>query len=395
VRPSPTGAGTVWPLSQTSPPTLRIPLVDLQPELDALGDELVTVVSAVLRSGRYILGPNVQAFEEEAAAYIGCAHAVGVNSGTDALAIALRALGLGSGDEVITTPFSFVATAEAIVMAGARPIFADIDAVTLNIDPASVEARLSPRTRAIIPVHLFGTPAPVEELMALAQPRGIAVIEDAAQAFGAEVGGRKVGGFGQAGAFSFFPSKPLGGCGDGGMVTTNDADVAAAVRRLRAHGAARKHHSEVVGCNSRLDELQAAVLRLKLHHVDESARRRRALAARYNGRLEGTPGIVVPRPAPGAVFHLYTVRVLNGRRDGVAAALQAGGIASAVHYPVPIHRLGPYGDRGATLPEAERASTEVLSLPLWAAMPPQVVDEVASVVLKALGRSAGLPGGRR
>ena len=361
-------------------PPPRIPLLDLDPELDEIWDELLGAVTAVLRSGRYILGPNVEAFEQEAAAYLGCAHAVGVNSGTDAIAIALRALGVGPGDEVVTSPFTFVATAEAIVTVGARPVFADIDPATFNMDPAQVEARLTPRTRAVVPVHLYGVPAPVPDLA-----ESIAVVEDAAQAFGATVEGRKVGTFGQAAAFSFFPSKPLGGCGDGGLVTTDDQAVRGTARRLRAHGAGRKHHSDDVGYNSRLDELQAAILRVKLPRVDKAIERRAELAARYTDHLGGVDGIVPPPQPPGAAHHLYTVRVLDGRRDELVRALAAAGIASAVNYPVPLHHLAPYAEPGLVLPEAERAAREVLSLPLWAQMAHATVDEVAEVVAGTLG----------
>ena len=368
----------------TTPPPPRIPLLDLVAEVEEIWDEVVAAVTGVLRSGRYVLGPNVEAFEQEAAAYLGCAHAVGVNSGTDAILIALRALGIGPGDEVVTTPFTFVATAEAIAATGARPVFADIDPSTFNLDPASVEARLSPRTRAVVPVHLFGAPAAMADLLALTAPRAIVVVEDAAQAFGATVDGARVGTVGHAGAFSFFPSKPLGGCGDGGLLTTDDAEVAAAARRLRAHGAARKHRSDEVGYNSRLDEVQAAVLRVKLTRVDEAAERRRRLAGRYSRQLSTTPGVVPPAEAPGAAHHLYTVRIPERRRDGVARALAVRGIASAVNYPVPLHRLRPYAEPDLVLPEAERAADEVLSLPLWAQMTPEVVDEVAAVVAAAL-----------
>ena len=365
-------------------PTLRIPLLDLDPELDEIWDDLMAAVGGVLRSGRYILGPNVEAFEREAAAYLGCAHAVGLNSGTDAIAIALRALGVGPGDEVITTPFTFVATAEAIATIGARAVFADIDPVTCNLDPVQVEARLSPLTKAVVPVHLYGVPAAMHDLLDVAEARAIAVVEDAAQAFGARLDGRRVGTLGRAGAFSFFPSKPLGGCGDGGLLATDDAEIAAAARRLRAHGAAVKHHSDEVGYNSRLDELQAAILRVKLARVDEATERRRLLAARYTACLDPITGIV-PLPQPrGAAHHLYTVRVLDGRRDEVVRALAGGGIASAVHYPVPIHRMAPYAEPGLVLPEAERAAGEVLSLPLWPQMSEEVVAEVAGVVTAAL-----------
>ncbi len=370
----------------------RIPLLDLRPEIQEQWDELVEAMTGVLRSGTFILGPNVEAFEREAAAFLGCRHAVGVNSGTDALALALRALGVGPGDEVVTSPFTFVATAEAIVQAGAMPVFADIDPLTHNLDPARVEAAVTRRTRAVVPVHLYGRSAPVAELREMAAARNLVVVEDAAQAFGARVDGdgdgRRVGTIGDAGAFSFFPSKALGGFGDGGMVASDDEQVAARVRRLRAHGAGRKHHSTEIGCNSRLDEIQAALLRVRLPRVDALAEMRRDVARRYDAALAGVPGVVIPADGPGAVVCLYTIRVEGGRRPAVAAALSAVGIASAVYYPVPLHRLPPFAGGDNVCPEADRASAEVLSLPLWPSMPPAAVDEVVDTIAAAL-RSPG------
>jgi dTDP-4-amino-4,6-dideoxygalactose transaminase len=287
---------------------------------------------------------------------------------------------------VITSPFTFVATAEAIAQLGAVPVFADIDPATFNIDPEQVEAAISPQTKAIVPVHLFGRPAPVGRLRGLAQARGIAVVEDAAQAFGARAGGLRVGTIGDAGAFSFFPTKPLGGFGDGGLVTTADAGVAAKVRRLRAHGAARKHHSEEIGRNSRLDELQAAMLRVRLVQVDPQADLRRAAAHRYGEALADVAGVTTPTVEPGVVVSVYTVRISDGRRPEVAAALGAAGIASAVLYPIPLHRLPPYARAGILCPEADRAAAEVLSLPMWANIPLASVDEVAGTIAGALRR---------
>ena len=369
-------------MTETAGP--RIPLIDLRPEIEEQWGELFEAMTGVLRSGTFILGPNVEAFEHEVAEFLGCDHAVGVNSGTDALALGLRALGIGPGDEVVTSAFTFVATAEAIVHAGAVPVFADIDPATLNIDPARVETAITPRTRAIVPVHLFGRPAPMAELLEIAAARRVAVAEDVAQAFGARVDGCRVGTIGQVGAYSFFPTKALGGFGDGGLVATDDEEVAARVRRLRAHGAARKHHSSEIGCNSRLDELQAAILRVRLPRVDALAKMRREVAGRYDEGLAGLPDLVIPADSADSVVSLYTVRVERGRRAAVAAALDAAGIASAVFYPLPLHRLPPFAGADAECPEADRASEEVLSLPLWPAIPPAFVDEVVQTITRAL-----------
>jgi dTDP-4-amino-4,6-dideoxygalactose transaminase len=362
-------------------------MLDLAPEVDELWLPLVEAVTRVLRSGLYVLGPEVEAFEREVAGYLGSRYAVGLNSGTDALAIGLRALGVRPGDEVVTTPFTFVATAEAIRSVGAVPVFADIEPATFNIDPLLVEKCITERTRAIVPVHLFGRAAAIDEILRLAPPE-MAVVEDTAQAFGAAVGGRKLGTIGNAGAFSFFPSKTLGACGDGGLVVADDEAVAARARALRAHGATRKHYSEEVGYNSRLDELQAAILRLKLGRVDGRNEARRRLACRYSGLLSDTPGVILPPEPVGAemVFHQYTVRILGGRRERVIRALNGAGIESAVLYPQPLHRLPPYR-QDIVLPEAEKAAEEVLSLPLWPSMEEEIIDRVAEVILQALTSS--------
>ncbi len=368
----------------TKPSSPRIPLVDLRPGIDEQWGDLLEAMVGVLRSGTFILGPNVEAFEREAAAFLGCPQAVAVASGTDAIALALQALGIGPGDEVITSPFTFVATAEAIAQLGAVPVFADIDPSTFTIDPERVEAAITPRTRAIVPVHLFGNPAPALRLQGLARARRLEVVEYAAQAFGAREGDRRVGTIGAAGAFSFFPTKPLGGFGDGGLVASSDPAVAAAIRRLRAHGAARKHHSEEIGRNSRLDELQAAMLRVRLAHVDRDAERRRTVGERYHEGLAGVRDLIPPAVAPRGVLSVYTVRITDGRRSDVVAALSEAGIASDVLYPVPLHRLPLFARPGTVCVEADRAAAEVLSLPLWPTIPPASVDEVVDIISAAL-----------
>jgi dTDP-4-amino-4,6-dideoxygalactose transaminase len=360
---------------------LRIPVYDPLPEVDFLWPELEEAFRRVMRSGRYILGPEVEAFEKEVASYLGVKHAIGVNSGTDALVIALRALGVGPGDEVITTPFTFFATAEAISLVGATPVFVDIDPRTFNINPDLIPSAITPRTKAILPVHLYGLPAEMDPILEIARSHGLKVLEDCAQAFGATYRGKKVGTLGDAGAFSFFPTKNLGGFGDGGLIATNSDEVAERARMLRAHGSRRKYYNERVGYNSRLDALQAAFLRVKLRHVDAWNEARRQVASRYNELLAGLPGLVLPEVSPGHVFHQYTVRVLGGR-DRVAEALAREGVGTMVYYPVPLHRLPVYAHMGAALPEAERAAREVLSLPMGPFLTREQAHGVAVALLR-------------
>ena len=364
---------------------LKIPVLDLTPEVEELWEDLQAAIARVLRSGQFILGPEVEAFEREVAEYLGVKHAIGVNSGTDALVLSLRALGIGPGDEVITTPFTFFATAEAVHLVGATPVYVDIDPESFNLDPKRIEEAITPRTRAILPVHLYGRPAEMDAILAVARAYGLKVIEDTAQAFGAVVGGRKAGTLGDVGAFSFFPSKNLGAYGDGGLVVTDDDEVAERVRMLRAHGSRTKYFNEVIGYNSRLDALQAAILRVKLPHIDHWNAARRLVARRYNALLEGVPGIVIPDVQEGYVFHQYTIRVLDGKRDAVRRFLADRGIATMVYYPVPLHRLPVYSTPPGEFPEAERAASEVLSLPIWPKLPPAVLHEVAYAVREAVG----------
>ena len=353
----------------------QIPLVDVRAQYAPLLDELKERIAEVLDSGRFILGPNVQAFEEEAAAYLGVRHAIGVANGTDALVLALDAMGVGEGDEVICPAFTFYATAEAIVRCGARPVFADIESTSLNIDPEDVAKRITPRTKAIIPVHLFGRPAVLDDLKDL----GVPLLEDAAQAFGA----RGVATTGVASTFSFFPTKNLFAFGDGGAVTTDDDELAERIRLLRFHGSRDKKRFDLVGYNSRLDEVQAAVLRAFLSKIEEWNRSRREAAGRY-AELGLGEACDLPVDEPGHVYHMFVVR--SPERDRIAESLQAADISSAAYYTTPLHlqpALEFLGHREGDFPETERAGRENLALPLWAGIGPQVQERVVDVVKKA------------
>jgi len=360
----------------------RIPVLDLAPQVEALWEELTRAVHRTLRSTQYINGPEVKAFEQEAAGYLGTRHAVGCNSGTDALVIALRALGIGPGDEVITTPFTFFATAEAVSQVGAAPVFVDVEEASMNLDPALVERAVTPRTRAVLPVHLFGRPCAMDAILDLARRRGLQVVEDCAQSFGARHRGRQTGTLGQIGCFSFFPSKNLGGCGDGGLIATDDDRLADLARALRAHGSRKKYHNEMVGYNSRLDELQAALLRVKLPRVDAWNEARRRVADAYHRLLDGHEGVRVPAPAAGHVYHQYTVRLPGRDRDRIQARLAAEGVETMVYYPVPCHRLAVYrqGHARVSCPVAERLCAEVISLPIW----PELEEPAQAAVARAL-----------
>jgi dTDP-4-amino-4,6-dideoxygalactose transaminase len=355
----------------------------------ALRGELDEAVARVLRSGWFILGPEVEALERELAAALGAKDAVAVGNGTDALFLSLRAVGVGPGDEVVTSPVSAAFTALAVLQAGARPVFADVDPATLNLDPGRVEAGLGPRTKAILPVHLYGHPADMDPILDLARRRGLAVVEDACQAHGALYEGRPVGtlaGEAGIGALSFYPTKNLGALGDGGAVLVNDPTVAARLRQLRNGGQSEKYRHELAGVNSRLDEIQAAVLRAGLRHLPAWTERRRALAAIYLKGLDGC-GVEPLREQPyaRAVHHLFVVR--HPRRDALAEALRARGVGTLVHYPIPLHlqpAFASLGRRPGALPVAEKATGEILSLPLY----PELRDEQALAVVDAV-REAG------
>jgi dTDP-4-amino-4,6-dideoxygalactose transaminase len=367
---------------------MTIPVLDLEPEIESLWDDINRAIQRVLRDGHFIMGPDVAAFESEVAAFLDVKHAIGLNSGTDALVIGLRALGVGAGDEVITSPFTFIATAEAATNLGAKPVFVDIDPLTFNLDPQLVEQAITPRTKAIIPVHLYGHAANMAQIMEIASRHNLLVLEDVAQAFGGEFNKRKLGTIGHAGAFSFFPSKNLGAYGDGGMLVTNDDRVAEVARLLRVHGARNKYHNEVPGYSSRLDTIQAAILRVKLLHVEEWNMARRAAANRYHDMLKQVPGIQLPGEYQNVlhVYHQYTIRVLGNRRDQIQKYLSDGLVSSMVYYPVPLHQLPVYENQPQLnpLPHSERAALEVLSLPMWPQIPEATQRQVVEVLANGL-----------
>ncbi len=360
-----------------------IPVLDLSPEIEALWDDLNAAIQGVLKSGQFIMGPEVKAFEQEVAAYLGVKHAIGVNSGTDALVIGLRALGVGPGDEVITTPFTFFATAEAISSVGAKPVFADIDPQSFNLDPEKVREQITPNTKAIMPVHLYGKPCAMEEITALAEAHGLRVIEDCAQSFGARYQGEHTGTIGDVGAYSFFPSKNLGAYGDGGLIATNDDRVAETARMLRVHGAKKKYHNEVLGYNSRLDSLQAAILRVKLPHIDAWNEGRREVAQRYEELFKDVPGVVAPEVSDGHVFHQYTIRLTAADRDQAQAKLKDQGIETMVYYPIPQDQLPIYQGQYPANPASDAAAKQVLSLPIWPSLDPNVQARVAFTLAEA------------
>jgi dTDP-4-amino-4,6-dideoxygalactose transaminase len=360
--------------------------VDLRRQYEYIKDEIDQTIARVLRRGRFILGEEVAAFEQEFAAFCGTAYAVGVGSGTDALHLALRACGIGPGDEVITVSYTAVATVRAIELAGARPVFVDVDPRRYTIDPAKVEERITPSTRAILPVHLYGCPADLEPLLQIAQRYHLVVIEDCAQAHGALYKGRRVGSWGDIAAFSFYPTKNLGAYGDGGAVVTNSAMLAERVRLLREYGWAERYISSIKGVNSRLDELQAAVLRVKLRYLEAWNARRRQLAEMYQEYLaEGVSrwGLMLPEEPEDArhVYHLYVVR--HPRRDALCRFLRERGIETLIHYPQPVHLQPAYADLGypeGSLPVTEALSRHILSLPIY----PELKDEEVAMIAEAI-----------
>jgi len=358
---------------------ISVPLVDLQRQYRDIQAEIDSAIRRVIESGRFILGPEVESFEADFGRYIG-APAVGVASGTAALQLALAACGVGPGDEVITSPHTFIATAEAISLLGARPVFVDIDPETYTVDPQCVEDAISQRTRAIVPVHLYGHPADMDPLLEIAERHGLWLVEDAAQAHGAEYRGRRCGAIGHLSAFSFFPGKNLGAYGDAGAVTGRSPELLDRVRRLRDHGRVSKYVHQEVGYGERLDSLQAAILSVKLAHLERWTESRRRIAARYSDNL-GSTTLSTPSERPGArhVYHLYVIRVPE--RDRLLRALVETGIGAGVHYPVPLHRQPAYSDlAGLSFPRAERAAAEVLSLPIYPEMEEAEIDYVIDQV---------------
>ncbi|MBF2077951.1 MAG: DegT/DnrJ/EryC1/StrS family aminotransferase [Synechococcales cyanobacterium T60_A2020_003] len=381
-----------------------IPPFELTHQYQTLASDIEAAVAQVLASGQYINGAIVDRFETEFAAYIGTRDCVTCNSGTDALYLALRALDIGSGDEVITTPFTFFATTETITAAGATPVFIDIDPATFNLDLNQIEAAITPRTKAILPVNLFGQPVDMTRLMAIARAHNLAVIEDCAQSTGAMWGKQKVGSIGHIGCFSFFPTKNLGACGDAGAITTNDPVLAEKVRTLKNHGQRQRYIYEEIGINSRLDAVQAAILLIKLRHLDTWNAQRQAIADRYTQGLKDVTGIVTPGAIAGgtSVWNQYTIRVLldssfNGHnsddllpRDRVRQALQDQGISSMIYYPLALHLQPVYANLGyqpGQLPHAEQAAQEVMSLPMFPELTQEsqnrVITAVAAVVQSA------------
>jgi len=359
---------------------VKVPFNAIAVQDAAIRDAIVAAMSRVVDRGWFVLGEEGEAFEREFAPVAGCAHAAGVGSGTDAIRLALEAVGVKPGDDVVTVPMTATYTALAISMLGARPVFCDVEPRTLNLDPAKLDAAITRRTRAIVPVHLHGQCADVRAIGAIASARGIPVVEDCAQAVLASVDGHPAGSFGTAAAFSFYPTKNLGAYGDGGAVTSNDAELIARVKRLRNGGQSARYRHEATGVNSRLDEVQAAVLRVKLAHLAAATDARRALAARYDAALAG---VTLPHEAAGRrhVFHLYAIR--HPRRDALAAALAGAGIGTLVHYPVPVHlqpAYAPLGHARGAFPESERAADELLSLPLHPGLRPEQQNAVIDAV---------------
>jgi dTDP-4-amino-4,6-dideoxygalactose transaminase len=360
-----------------------IPFGDLRLQYDAIKTELDQAVQSVLDDGWFILGKNVSAFEAEFATYCGASYAIGVGNGTDALQLALMACEVGHGDEVITSPLSATFTALAISAVGAVPTFVDIDPQTYNIDPSRLEATIGPRTKAVIPVHLYGQPADMDPILAIARKHKLLVIEDAAQAHGAAYKGRQAGTLGDAGCFSFYPSKNLGAFGDGGMVVTDDPDLAERIRMLRNGGQQTRYDHQLLGINSRLDELQAAILRVKLRYLERWNERRRHIAALYSALLCESNEVEPPVEVPGVkhVYHLYVIR--SERRDNLQAHLQQQGIQTGIHYPTPIHLQGAYrwcNQGPGSFPVAERCAREVLSLPIYPELTDAQVRRVAKHV---------------
>jgi dTDP-4-amino-4,6-dideoxygalactose transaminase len=372
--------------SAPSPPRLMVPFLDLKAQYAPLREEMVKAVTEVMDSTTYVLGPKVAAFEEAFAAYIGAKHAIGLNTGTSALHLALICAGVGPGDEVITVPMTFIATSWAISYCGATPVFVDVDPVTYTMDPSQVEARITPKTKAILPVHLYGQPADLKPLLEIGKRHGIPVIEDCAQAHGAKYFDRNVGTFGQSGCFSFYPGKNLGAYGEGGAVVTNDDAIAARIRALRDHAQEKRYHHGEIGFNYRMDAFQGAVLGIKLKHIEKWSEARSAAAENYKKLLAGLP-LQVPVQAPGrrSVWHLYVV--LHPERDRLQKELQARNVHTGLHYPIPLHLQKAYkhlGYKAGDFPVSERVGRECLSLPMFPELTGRQQEAVAEALKEAL-----------
>jgi dTDP-4-amino-4,6-dideoxygalactose transaminase len=370
---------------------MTIPLVDLKAQYNSIKDEIDSAIQRVLQNGQFILGPEVKAFENEMAAYCGTKYAVGVASGTDALHLALVACGIKSGDEVITTPFTFIATAESIVKCGAKPVFADIGPKTYNIDPVQIEAKITAKTKAIIPVHLYGQPAAMDDILTIARKHNLMIVEDAAQALGAEYKDKKVGSLSDAGCLSFFPSKNLGAYGDGGMVVTNDPRIAETVKLLRVHGSKTTYHHFTHGFNSRLDALQASILRVKLKHLEKWNEQRCSKALLYNRLLSQLDSIEIPLIEKDAKSscNYYTIRVKHARlsRDELRNHLESKGIQTMVYYPLSLHLQEVYkylGHKPGDFLQSELAQKQVLSLPMYAELSEGQIEEVVRLIKEFL-----------
>jgi dTDP-4-amino-4,6-dideoxygalactose transaminase len=366
---------------------MQVPFLDLKAHHEPLKEQFLAAIAEVIAQNAFAGGPFVERFEREFAPFCGCEQAIGVGNGTDALWLALLALGVGSGDEVITVPYTFMATAEAISFTGARPIFVDINEETYTMEPKALEAAITPRTKAIIPVHLYGQCADMDPILEIARRRNIPVIEDACQAHGADYKGKKAGSMGIAGAFSFYPGKNLGAFGEAGAVTTNDKELAQKIRVLRDHGQAQKYQHSVIGWNARMDGIQGAVLRIKLQNLTANNEKRRKIAQAYDEGLAGVRNVKVPKVAEYGthVYHLYALRVQH--RDEFAKRLSARGIGTAMHYPIPVHLQQAYSDlklKSGSFPIAERCASEVLSLPMFPELTSSqvqyVIQEVKSCI---------------
>ena len=369
-----------------------VPPLDLTQQYATIESDVSTAVLDVLSSGQYINGPVVESFSAQFGDYIGTSECIVCNSGTDALYLALRALGIGPGDEVITSSFTFIATAEAVSAVGAVPVFVDIDLDTFNLNPALIEKAITPKTKAILPVHIFGQPADMDAVMAVASTHQLPVIEDCAQATGAQWGEKKVGSIGRVGCFSFFPTKNLGGCGDGGALTTNDPEIAATAKLLRDHGSKVRYYHEAIGINSRLDAVQAAILKIKLQHLEKWNANRQAVASRYEQLLSDVKGVRSPQPTPGgsSVWNQYTIKIEGStgeQRDRLREKMQANGVSTMVYYPVPLHQQSVYADLGyaaGALPNTEAAAGQVLALPMFPELTAEQQEQVVSTLKTVL-----------